>query len=59
MVKNDNFICVWLELIFADEVADLPPWYEHLVVENDNFTVLLLEVILADEVTHLPPSSGF
>ena len=25
VVKNDNFICVWLQLIFADEVAYLPP----------------------------------
>ena len=54
MVKNDNFICVWLELIFADEVADLPPWYEHLVVKYGDFTFVLLELIMADEVAGLP-----
>ena len=42
----------------ADEVADLPPWYEHLVVKNDNFTFVLLELIFADEVADLPSSGG-
>ena len=61
VVKNDNFICVWLQLIFADEVAYLPPWYEHPVVKNGDFTILHLELILADELADLPPvvaSSG-
>ena len=37
----------------ADEVADLPPKYCHLVVNNGNFTFLLLELIMADEVADL------
>ena len=52
-----------LEIILADEVADLPPpQYCHLVVKNGNFTFLLLEFILADEVADLladlPPGSA-
>ena len=43
-----------LELILADQLADLPPWYWHLVVRNGNFTFLLLELILADEEADLP-----
>ena len=43
-----------LELIWTDQVADLPPQYWHLVVKNDNFTFLLLELILADEVADFP-----
>ena len=54
MVKNDNFIFVWLEFIFADEVADLPPHYWLLMVKNGDFTFLLLDLILADEVPDLP-----
>ena len=59
MVKNSNFAFVLLELILADEEADLPPWYEHLVVKNDNFTFVLLEILFADEVADLPPGCGF
>ena len=43
------------------KLADLPPWYWHLVVKNGNFTFLLVELILADQVADLPPvlaSSG-
>ena len=36
--------------MLADEVADLPPLYWHLVVKNGDFTFLLLELILSDEV---------
>ena len=52
MVKNGDFTFLLLELIFADEVADLPP--QHLVVKNGNFTFLLLDLLLADEVADLP-----
>ena len=38
----------------ADEVADLPSQYWHLVVKNSNFTSLLLEFILADQLADLP-----
>ena len=56
MVKNGNFTFLLLELILADEVADLPPpQYEHQVVKKGNFTFLLLELILADEVADLAP----
>ena len=43
-----------LELILADQLADLPQYW-HLVVKNGNFIFLLLELILADQVTDLPP----
>ena len=39
----------------ADQLADLPPWYWHLVVKNANFTFLLLGLILVDQVVDLPP----
>ena len=55
VVKNNNFLFVWLALIFADEVTTLPSWYEHPVVKNGDFTILHLELILADELTDLPP----
>ena len=56
MVKNSNFTFLLLELILADQVADLfTPWYWHLVVKNGNFTFLLLELILVDQVANLPP----
>ena len=61
VVKNGDFTFLLLELILADQVADLPPQYWHLVVKNGNFTLLLLELILADQVADLPPvvaSSG-
>ena len=47
MLKNGNFTFLLLEIILADQLADLPP---PVVVRNGNFTFLLLE-ILAD----LPP----
>ena len=57
MVKNGNFQFLLLELILADEVADLladlAPQKWHLVVRNGNLTFLLLELILADEVADL------
>ena len=70
MVKNGNFTFLLLELLLADEVADLlvsidpyidlladlPPNYWYLVVRNSNFTVLLLEFILADQLVDLPPN---
>ena len=45
MLKNGNFTLLLLEIILADQLADLPP---PVVVRNDNFTLLLLEIILAD-----------
>ena len=41
-----------LELILADQLADLPPTPSSgiLVVKNGNVTFLLLELILADQV---------
>ena len=48
MVRNGNFTFLLLEIILADQLADLPP---PVVVKNGNFTFLLLEIILAD----LPP----
>ena len=45
-------------LYLADQLADLPHWYWHLMVKNGNFTFLLLELILADQVADLPPGSG-
>ena len=44
-------------LILADQVADLPLQYWHLVVKNGNFIFLLLEFILADQLEHLPPKT--
>ena len=38
----------------ADQVADQPPRWRHLVVKNGNFRFLVLELILADQ----PPSRG-
>ena len=66
MVKNGSFGFLLLELIWADQLADiladLPiPQYWHLVVKNGNFTFLLLELIRADQLADLPPvlaSSG-
>ena len=59
MLKNGNFTFLLLEIILADELADLPP---PVFVKNGNFTLLLLELILADAVADLladlPPSSG-
>ena len=51
-MKNGNFTFLLLELILADQLADLPP---PVMVKNGNFTFLLLELILADEVVDLPP----
>ena len=61
MVKNGNFTFLLLELIMADEVADITPspQYWHLVVKNGDLTFLLLELILADEVADLCPLTGF
>ena len=57
MVKNGNFTLLLLELILADEVADLladlTPQYLLLVVKNGDLTFLLLDLILADEVADL------
>ena len=63
MVKNGDFTFLLLDLILADEVADLladltPP----VMIKNGNFTFLLLDLILADEMADLladiPPGSG-
>ena len=56
MVKNGNFRFLLLELIFADQLADLPPTRG---ARNGNFRFLLLELILADQVApedHLAPA---
>ena len=45
MIKNCNFTLLLLEIILADQLADLPP---PLVVKNGDFTFLLLEIIMAD-----------
>ena len=63
VVKNCNFTFLLLELILADEVADLladlPPLVVASSVKNGMLTSLLLEVILAHEVADpladLPP----
>ena len=52
MLKNGNFTFLLLEIILADELADLPP---PVVVKNGDFTFLLLEIILADQLANLPP----
>ena len=44
-----------LEVILANQIADQPPHYCHLLVKNGHFTLLLLELILADQVVDLPP----
>ena len=62
-VKNGKLTYLLLELILADEVADLledlPPLVVASSVKNGNLTFLLLEVILAHEVADpladLPP----
>ena len=53
MVKNDDFTFLLIELILADQVANLPQ-ERHIVVKNDNFIFILLELILADHLTDLP-----
>ena len=63
MVKNGNFTFVLLELILADQLADLPPppveacsgqeWQFHISTVRAYIwrsTGRLLELILADEV---------
>ena len=50
MLKNGNFTFLLLEIILADQLADLPP---AVVVKNGNFTLLLLELILGDAVADL------
>ena len=39
-----QFTFLLLEFILADQLADLPPQYWHLVIKNGNFTFLLLRV---------------
>ena len=50
---NGNFRFLLLDLMLADEVADLwadlPPHLCHLVVQNGNFTFLLLQLTVADQ----------
>ena len=61
MAKNGNFRFLLLELILADQQADLPQWERHLVAKNGKFRFLLLELILADQLAALaptPPSIG-
>ena len=57
VVKSGDFTFLLLELILADEVADLladlPPLVVASSVKNGNLTFLLLEVILAHEVADL------
>ena len=62
VTSNDQeleFHILLLEIILADQLADLPP---PVFVKNGNFTLLLLELILADAVpdlqADLPPSRG-
>ena len=54
VVKNGNLTFLLLELILADEVADLPPpstgiWCSRMAIS----TFLLLQLILEDEVADL------
>ena len=60
MAKNGMFTFILLELILADQLADLLPssWYRYLVAMNGNFTFILLELILADKLADLPPLHG-
>ena len=52
---NSNFGFLLLELIWADQLADLPP--KDLPVNlNGNFSFLLLELIWTDQLADLPPS---
>ena len=55
MVKNGNMRFLLLELILADQRADQPTWYRHLVVKNGNLRFLLFELILADQLADIPP----
>ena len=55
MVKKGNFTFVLLELIFEDQLVDLPSQERHLLVKNANFTFLLLELLLEDQLVDLPP----
>ena len=51
-----NFTFLLLELILADQLADLPPiQVVSSCGEECNFTFLLLELILADQLADLPP----
>ena len=54
VVMNGNFRFILLELILADQLADLPFLQRHLVVMNVDFRLLLLELILADQLADLP-----
>ena len=38
----------------ADQLANLPLQYRHLMVKNGNFTFLLIELILADQLPDQP-----
>ena len=48
------YISTFKEFILADQLADLPPKYWHVVVKNGNFTFLLLDFIFADQLADLP-----
>ena len=51
-----NFTFLILELILADQLADLPPYkWSQVVVKNGNSTFLLLKLILADHLAGLTP----
>ena len=54
MVKSGNSIFLLLELILADQLADLCPLLGHPVVKNGNSTFLLLQLILVDQLADLP-----
>ena len=52
------FRFILLELILANQLADLLLPQRHLVVKNGNFRFILLELILADQLADLPLSRG-
>ena len=54
-LKNGNFKFLLLKLIQADQVADLPLQYRHLMSKNGNFRFLLLKFIQADQLADLLP----
>ena len=59
VVKNGNFTFLLLELLLADEVADLLADLPPVLPSSGpkwQFTFLLLEFILADQLADLPPS---
>ena len=48
MVKNANLRFILLDIIFTDQLADIPPHYRHLMVKKDNLLIILLDIIFVD-----------